>query len=155
MGDRHSTFVVLALLGLALSMAACGTAEPSPSRASAARATLDAPDGGFPNVDAGAAATGDTFDGPGGSCKLTHHYGSPECASCMSDQCCAPIAACEADAVCNPLHACITDCLSTPDIHACYLACLAAHPGVKKLWAPVEDCWFYNPCGDRCSLPSL
>ena len=145
----------IATVGLALSIAACTSAEPSSSKGSGSRSSLDTPDGGFPDADPGPVETGDTFGGPGGSCKLTRHYGSPECIACVTDQCCAPIAACEADPICNPLHVCITDCLSTPDVHACYLDCLVQHPGVKDLWAPVESCWFYTACKDPCPSDHL
>ena len=149
--DLRCIMVTGALAGLLFSGSACSSAEAPTPRGSGSRTSLDAPEGGFPEVDAGV-DSGDTFDGPGGSCKLTRRYGSPECIACVTDRCCAPIAACEANAVCNALHACITDCMSTPDVRACYLDCNVQHPGVKDLWAPVESCWFYTACGDPCPL---
>ena len=140
-------------LGVAPLVSACSSnSAPSSTGGSESRGSTDAPDGGFADAPAAAAQpTGDTFDGPGGSCKLTLHYGSTECSACVTDNCCAPVAACEADASCNALQACATDCLFTPDPGACFTACQQAHPTSDQIWKPLYTCWYHGACIDECT----
>lgn len=125
---------LLAVLGVACSDNAAAPSE-APPETSDARPSAD--DGGATSDGGGVDASADAAL----SCKLTNHYGSPDCMACVADRCCAQVTACDADPACNDLQQCALDCVGAPDPAGCRDACFAQYPGARPLWTQVTDCW--------------
>ena len=145
---KKTTPIAVAALFLASLGVACSDNPGTPADVPSAPADGGAlPDGAATSdggdVDASADATL--------SCKLTNHYGSPDCMACVADRCCAQVTACDADPACNDLQQCALDCIANPDPAGCRDACFAQAPAALPLWTQVTDCWIGpTVCLKRC-----